>query len=128
MTVDLAGIAALIVAAVTLWKVFRMTSKEVNQADADASEKYASASSKTAELNEGLQTKIEIHTAKIETLECQVGAQGSEIKVLHLKLAKRDTLLKEWQKGIDLLIKQLIDADQTPVWKPDTIVEDIDKE
>ncbi len=128
MQIDLGGIAALIVAAFTLWKVLRMTSKEARQVDADAADKYATASTKTAELNERLQVKVETLTAKIETHECKIGVMDADIKNLQTKLTRRDNLLKEWQKGIGVLIDQLIAAGKTPDWRPDTTVEDLDKD
>ena len=74
------------------------------QADADVSHKY-----------KGLLLDA---LARIDDLDERFTALKMENEQLKEALRDRDQIINEWSKGIERLIKQLVELGQTPVWQP----------
>jgi hypothetical protein len=116
---DLSGVVALVVAVYTLYKVYRMTPKEMATADADAADKYATAAGKTAQQNLTLVERIEVLEKRVSAKDIELEEMRIELRALRRKLRRRDALIAIWQQGIDKLINQLCEVGKEPIWKPD---------
>jgi formiminotetrahydrofolate cyclodeaminase len=113
-TVDLAGIAALVIAALSLYKSFKMTPHEEVVSDADAVTKFATAAGMSAD-------QVIVALKQVEDTNKTMGIMRTELDSLRNEVKKRDELLDEWQMGIESLIRQLKEHNIEPVWKPKPI-------
>lgn len=111
ITVDIAGIAALIMAAIALWKAWKIQPHESAKADADAALSYANAAESAAKRAEGAELKIAERDGQIKELQ-------SRVNTLESLLAKRERYIIELLSGIAKLTHQLQARDLTPVWTP----------
>lgn len=111
LTIDIAGIAALILAAVALFKAIRVTPHEETATDAEAVVKFANAAGVTVDqMIAALKREDETNKA--------LGIMRTDIEALRNEAKKREALIEEWQMGIEILIKQLKRNNLDPEWTP----------
>jgi soluble cytochrome b562 len=90
---DLAGMAALILAVVAIWKAWKGEPKD----NADAAKLWQEMSAECARKQSEMQ---------------------SQITMLQTRMADLELELSAYKDGVDLLIGQLERLKQVPVWKP----------
>ncbi len=102
---DLAGIAAVVLAFLTLYNTFKNKKNDDTKTKIDVLKQLTdladSATSKNIEL-----------TRKVNDLECSMIEVKGDIKLFI-------SLHDEWYQGIELLIAQVRKRGQEPVWVPD---------
>lgn len=104
MNLDFAGIAALILAAVTLYRTFRTAPKENKKLEADAAQQFQEIAAMVGEKNKELIERVHANEEKIDTLEAEV--------------KRLSRLITDWEIGISKLCDQLHDVGIEPVWTP----------
>jgi hypothetical protein len=113
-SIDLAGLAALLVAGIALAKAFLTTPKENSKLDADAAKVYMEAAKGAAERAMLSEQHVADRDIKIDVLECRVG-------VLERALSARDAYIADLLVGIGRLMYQLQSHQYEPVWRPEPI-------
>lgn len=104
MNLDYAGLAALILAAVTLYRTFRTVPREDKKLEADAAQQFQEIAAMVGEKNKELIERIHSSEEKIDQLEAEV--------------KRLSRLITEWEIGINKLCDQLHDVGIEPVWTP----------
>lgn len=102
---DLAGIAALVLAIITLYNTLRNTKTDTTKKKLDIVKDLTELADTATSRNVAL-------TKKLNDLECEIIEVKGDIKLFI-------TLHDEWYQGIQLLIAQIRKRGQEPVWSPD---------
>lgn len=118
-------LVALGASALALWKSRKTLPKEVAQIDANAAKTYAEvadlAGKQVAEALkriEDLEDKGAEFESRINELQTVVLKRDKCIDTLNADIQRRDALIKEWTRGIRILLAQLMQAQIIPAWSP----------
>jgi SMC interacting uncharacterized protein involved in chromosome segregation len=117
--VTLAGlITTLVLSIVAIYKAFKVSKKEVKITDAELSEKYE----KLAENSLDRANKFQ---ERIDNLEQSKDIQDNEMKLLKQKVEYQEKeiallkcIIKEFIRGVNILIEQLEEGNKEPKWIP----------
>jgi hypothetical protein len=96
-TLDWAGIGALIVAVVTIWKAIRETPKDVEKVEADTTDKYVEIANKSADL-------LSYHLGRNAALREELDIACDKLEI--------------YDDGVIILLKQIKELGEVPKWRP----------
>lgn len=105
MTFDLAGIAALIIALVTLARSIYVQKPEATKLRLDSIQQ--------------LQSLVDTATTKNVQLYQRVVDLEGDLGIIKADLREVIRIQEEWQVGISILIGQIKECNITPAWEPD---------